>query len=217
MNPLEQARVYIVEDDPLFINLYQNEIAQDSTLKLLGSSQSGLTGLSFLKFNPIDVLICDLNLPDMKGIDVISAAKVMQPELQVLVITGVGDQSDFYQCLSLEVKGFIQKDEMKSNFRAILHNVSEGYAAISPRIANALIQKNQSNQQLKSHTKNPLSKRELEVLKEIASGLSIKEVARKFSLSPYTVSDHTKSIYRKLNVNSNTQAISEIKRMGWLN
>ena len=217
MNPMEQSRVYIVEDDPFFIDLYQSEISEDASFKLLGSSQTGLTALSFLKFNSIDILICDLNLPDMGGADIISAAKVMQPEMQVLVITGVGDQTDFYKCLSLEVRGFIQKDELKTNFRVVLNSVKEGYAAISPRIAKSLIQKNELNQQLQGGAKNPLSKRELEVLSEMAAGCSVKTIARKFNLSPYTVSDHTKAIYRKLNVKSNTQAIFEVKKMGWLN
>ncbi|CAM3819272.1 response regulator transcription factor [Polynucleobacter arcticus] len=216
-NSNKQVRLLIVEDDLFFTNLYKSEIEKNASLCLLSSSETGEDAITFLENNSIDILICDLNLPDIRGIEVISKAKALHPQVEVLVITGVGDQTDFYECLNLEVKGFIQKDELRANFGNILNSIKEGYAAISPTIAKALIQKNRQNEQLQIKANNPLTKRELEVLMEMAIGLSVKQIARKFSLSPYTVSGYTKSIYRKLKVRSNTQAISEIKKMGWLN
>jgi DNA-binding NarL/FixJ family response regulator len=217
INSIKKLSLLIAECDPFFTNLYKSEIEKDISLRLLGISNTGSEAITFLETNLIDVLICDLNLPDMRGIDIIAKAKSLNPQVEILVITEAGGQNEFYECLNFEVKVFIQKNELRENFVNVLHSIKEGYAAISPTIAKAFIQKNWQNERLQTKVKNPLSKRELEVLTEMSTGLSIKQIARKFSLSPYTVSDYTKSIYRKLKVRSNTQAISEIKKMGWLN
>lgn len=214
---LNTTNIFIVEDDAFFTELYKAEIEKYPQFNLKGSSESGLTAIEFLRSTAaVDLLICDLHLPDMSGIEVILEGMLARPKLAVLVITGTGQGGDFYECLNLNVKGLIQKDELPKNFGSILDSIGQGYATLSPKIANKLLNKNFDNRTLAKPTQSPLSIRETEVLKLLASGLSIKLVARELGLSLHTVSDHTKSIYGKLQVHSNIQAIIKGQKNQWI-
>ncbi|MBU3617848.1 response regulator transcription factor [Polynucleobacter sp. JS-Fieb-80-E5] len=213
---LNQTSIFIVEDDLFFTSLYTAEIALDAQFNLRGSSETGTEALDFLKSNPIDLLICDLHLPDMNGAKVISQAKLMQPDLAILVITGIGQEDDFFECLNFDVKGFIQKDELPKNFSNILSSVKQGYATLSPKIAKKLLNKNANNQTQAQDTQNPLTSRETEVLTMLAKGLPIKSVATELNLSPHTVSGYTKIIYSKLQVRSNVQAVMKGQKNRWI-
>jgi DNA-binding NarL/FixJ family response regulator len=217
LNSLTTTNVFIVEDDAFFTELYKSEIAKYPQFNLKGSSDTGSGAVDFLKSaGTVNLLICDLHLPDMNGVEVILEAKRIQPEIAVLVITGTGQGNDFFECLNLDVKGLIQKDELPNNFGSILGSVGQGYATLSPKIAKKLLNKNAINQPLTQIAQNPLTIREREVLKLLASGLSIKLVARELGLSLHTISDHTKSIYNKLQVHSNIQAIIKGQQNRWI-
>jgi two-component system, NarL family, invasion response regulator UvrY len=216
MKTLDQTGIFIVEDDPFFMNLYKAEIERDTQFNLRGSCETGLEALAFLRQNPIDLLLCDLSLPDMRGIEIISQIKLEKPDLAILVITGTGQEDDFFECLNYDVMGFIQKDELPKNFSNILSSVREGYATLSPKIAKKLLNKNSSNQAPDVDTPNPLSSREIDVLTLLAKGLPIKLVARELNLSSHTVSGYTKIIYSKLQVRSNVQAVMKGKKNRWI-
>jgi len=216
MNVSHTTSVFIVEDDPFFTNVYKAEIAKDPQFHLKGTSDTGSEAIAFLRSNKIDLLICDLLLPDMSGVKIISEAKVALPDLAVLVITGVGQEDEFYECFNFDVKGFIQKDELPKNLNPILNSVKEGYANLSPKLAKKLLNKSIGNEGAAQNPQNPLSSREKEVLTLIANGLPIKLIAVELNLSLHTISDHTKSIYSKLQVHSNIQAVMKGQKNRWI-
>ena len=217
MNGTARTQVYIVEDELFFIEIYTKEINRDPLLEIVGIAQNGFDAIEFLKSNHVDLLVCDLMLPDMLGTNVISLAKSFQPLLKVLVITGVGTEDNLLNCLAMDVKGFIQKDELPANLSSLLSDVQQGYASISPHVASEFLSAFKHQAITGDERRNPLTSRELDVLKALSMGYSVKSTAQKLDISPYTVSDHTKSIYLKLEVRSRMQAVAKMQKRGWLN
>lgn len=219
-------KVAIVEDDDVFRNSVLATVAQAPDMQLCGVANNQASGLALLQQAPADVLLVDLGLPDGSGLDVIKTARLSWPKCYVMVITVFGDKTNILAAISAGALGYLLKDMAAEKLASEIRTMHQGGSAISPAIARELLNhlggkagmaatpapSQQNNHSLEQAEE--LTDREYQILVLANKGFSYEEVARTLGISIHTVRTHVKRSYAKLQVNSKTQAIYELQRMG---
>jgi len=212
------AKVLIVEDDPRIAAHIADGVAAHDGLSLVGIAGS-LAEARALLDREADLFILDLGLPDGNGIDLIADIRARRGlEPKILVLSVLGDQTTVLAAVLAGADGYLLKDLDCLDIGQQAAAALSGGAPLSPSIAVYVLRYLRGQQeQPKSEEGDPeLSPREYELLQLLASGQSNRQAAEALSLSPHTVGDHVKSIYRKLGVSSRGEAMVRAFRSGLL-
>ena len=156
--------------------------------------------------NPTDVLLMDIGLPDMTGIECVKAIKNEYPKIEILMLTIYNDDEKIFQSIKAGAIGYILK---KTPTEKIISSIKEAYkggAPMSPEVARRVIDYFKENPLSKISSK--LSEREIQILESLIDGLSYKAIGEKLFLSVHTVRFHLHNIYEKLHVKSRAEAVS---------
>src|SRR6478735_45954 len=153
------------------------------------------------KFYP-DVVLMDINMPGVDGIEGLKKIKETHPGVKVLMQTAYDDSEKIFTCIRYGANGYILKNDSPQKLLQAIYEVYEGGAAMNPGIAKKVLDFFKPQK-----TKNPLSPKESEVLSQLSEGLSYKMIADKMGISYNTVNGHVKNIYQKLHVASLGEAI----------
>lgn len=217
------TQVLIVEDEPEFLQRFSQAVLADAKLRLLAAVSSGAAAQAVMRSQPFDVLMVDLGLPDMDGVELIREAVMRQPGCDVLVVTMFGDDGHVLSSIEAGATGYLLKDAMPREIAACVHELRAGGSPISPSIARRVLERFQ--QRAPTSCTPPagprsdgvqLSEREIEILKLVAKGLAFQQVGEVLGISPHTVVAHVKKIYRKLAVHSRGEAVYEAGQLGLL-
>lgn len=213
-----QAKVVIVEDDPRIAAHVAHGVAAHGGLSLLGTAGS-LAEARALLDHDADLFILDLGLPDGNGIDLIAEIRARRdPEPKILVLSVLGDQTTVLAAVLAGADGYLLKDLDSLDIGQQAAAALSGGAPLSPSIAAYVLRylRGQYEQPKPDDDDPDLSPREYELLQLLARGQSNRQAAEALSLSPHTVGDHVKSIYRKLGVSSRGEAMVRAFRSGLL-
>lgn len=217
-----QAKVVIIEDDPLIAAHVGHGVAAHDGLSLLGTAGS-LAEARALLGRGADLYILDLGLPDGNGIDLIAEIRAQHgPEPKILVLSVLGDQATVLAAVLAGADGYLLKDLDSLDIGQQAAAALSGGAPLSPSIASYVLrylrgQQEQAQEPTGQEDEDPdLTPREYELLQLLARGQSNRQAAEALSLSPHTVGDHVKSIYRKLGVSSRGEAMVRAFRSGLL-
>jgi DNA-binding NarL/FixJ family response regulator len=220
-DPNACARILIVEDDAAFRTMCRAAIEDDVSLELVASCSCVRQAMVAISRASIDVALVDLGLPDGSGIDVIKAIRCQQPRCDVMVISVFQDEEVVLRAIEAGAAGYLLKDSAPSEIVASIRAMRAGGAPINPMIARLLLDRIRPPDAMPQTTRRParalaLSEREIEILRIVAKGLSLVEIAELLGISVNTVKTHVKRIYYKLAVNSRTEAVFEAHCMGLL-
>jgi two-component system, NarL family, response regulator LiaR len=203
----EKIRLLIVDDHPLFrqgVRFYLETIPE---LELAGEAQNGETALAFLLQHDIDIVLMDLQMPGMDGVEVTRKLKETWPDIKVLILTSFNSWDKVYVALKSGASGYILKDAQPEELFAAIKAVAAGGSYLGAQVATELLQRIGNETGIKiNDLPEPLTERELEVLKLISKGMGNREIAEKLILSEKTVKTHVANILQKLQVTSRTQA-----------
>ncbi|MBZ0328237.1 MAG: response regulator transcription factor [Altibacter sp.] len=203
-------KICIVEDDALILKSLQQVLNNAEGYSVTGTFFSAEAALENLKEHHPDVLLLDIDLPGISGIEAIPKLKKLQPELNIVMLT-VHEESDLvFSALRQGAVGYLVKG---SNSKYLLQGISEvfeGGAPMSPSIARQVIAS------FKPTKGSVLSERELEVLQKLSNGTNNKQIAQDLFVSTNTIKAHIKNIYKKLHVNSRAEAVSKAIKRGWI-
>lgn len=212
--------VLIVEDEPELLHRFSEAVLADAALSLVGAVANGAAALAVLSATAPDVLLLDLGLPDMNGIEVIRFVARQNPQCDVLVVTMFGDDQHVFEALEAGATGYLLKDLGLERIAASIHDLRGGGSPISPSIARRVLARMRATpaagQPAAPVRESVLTPREIELLKLTAKGLSFDNVGELMGISPHTVVAHVKKIYRKLAVHSRGEAVFEATQMGLL-
>jgi DNA-binding NarL/FixJ family response regulator len=213
--------VLIVEDEPEFLQRFTEAVLADPELNLVAGVTTGRAGLAMLAAQPPDVMLIDLGLPDMSGVELIRHAAKHLPNCDVLVVTMFADDVHVLGSIEAGATGYLLKDAQASRIAAAIHEVRAGGSPISPSIARKVLAAFRVAPQAAAVASaptepSPLSERETEILRLVAKGFSFDAVGELLAISPHTVVTHVKKIYRKLSVHSRGEAVYEASQMGLL-
>lgn len=202
-------RLLIVDDHPLFrqgVRLYL-DVIQD--MEVLGEANNGDEAVTFFKQHDVDVVLLDLQMPGIDGIEVARQILALNDQTRVLMLTSFGSWDRIYTALKAGAAGYVLKDAEPDELVAAIRAVAAGGSYLSEQATTQLLNHvgaNNAPEQPTSDMVEPLSEREHEVLQLIARGQSNREIAAHLFLSEKTVKTHVANILQKLNVKSRTQA-----------
>ena len=200
------TRVSIVEDDKRIRTSLTLLIESAPGFRCLGAYATGEEALRLIPANPPEVVLMDINLPRMSGVECVRRLKMALPGIQVIMLTVYNDEDLIFQALEAGASGYLLKGLSSDKIVEAIEEVKRGGAPLSSYIARKVVQSFLKARPLLRHTEN-LSQRERQVLDYAAKGYINKEIADALSISLETVRSHLKSIYEKLHVRSRTEAV----------
>jgi len=172
--------------------------------------------ITFLKRNPVDIVLIDIGLPGMSGIEAIIHLKKSIPQTEFCMFTVFEDDDKIFNSLKAGAKGYVLKNDKPEAIVSSLKDLSRGGSPMNPIIARRVID-SFSRVQTKDKAINtdlPLSPREMEILELLSQGLLYKEISQKLLITVGTVKQHIHKIYHKLEVNNKTEAINLYLKRG---
>ena len=195
-------RIGIVEDDRDYLALLVGVCSEHEDLRCVGTATSVESGYSLLT-QPLDVLLVDLGLPDGSGLELVKQAQLNA--VKPLVLTVFGDEANVVTAITLGAAGYLIKD--CADIAEAIRAVARGESPLTPSVATYLLAHVRKESGHPTLSTAKLSRRENDTLQALSRGLTYNEIAAELSVSYHTVSDHLKSVYRKLGVTSRAQAV----------
>jgi DNA-binding NarL/FixJ family response regulator len=199
-------KVAIVEDDPRWRESLESLLRETEGLECVGSYGTGEDAVKDLPKRGSQVVLMDINLPGMSGVECIRQLRAVLPVIQIVMLTVYDDSDRIFHALQMGANGYLLKRASADEILQAIHDVHGGGAPMSAYIARKVVQSFQ-HQSPAAKPDEVLSKRETEVLGYVSRGYSDKEVAEALGLTSATVRSYLKTIYSKLHVHSRTQAI----------
>jgi DNA-binding NarL/FixJ family response regulator len=203
--------VSIVEDDAIARDSLRKLIEQTPGVRCLSTFGSGEEALKHLPEQNPDLVLMDINLPEMSGIECVSRLKHAAPRTQVLMLTVYEHPDKVFQALRAGASGYLVKRVAQNKLMGAIQDVLNGGSPMSSHIARKVVQYFRRLGPSTNDTEN-LSPREREVLEMLADADLYKEIAEKLDISVTTVRTHIQHIYQKLHVRTRTEAVAKYLR-----
>jgi len=206
---IERARmtpikVLAVDDHPLMREGITAVLGNQPDVSVVGEASNGYEAVERCRALTPDIILMDLQMPGMSGIDAIAMIRAEFPATHIIVLTAHGSDSQILGALNAVAVGYLLKDALRKELVDTIRRVHAGHRGVSPAVAQKLVE---------SQLAEALTERELEILMSVAAGNSNKIVADKLSISEETVKSHMRSILSKLGANDRTHAVTiAIKR-----
>jgi DNA-binding NarL/FixJ family response regulator len=195
--------VVLVDDHQIVRQGLRSILDPDPRFTVLGEAASAAEAMQVVAEERPDVILLDLKLPDMGGVELCRRLVAESPESAVLILTALFDRNLISACLQAGARGYLLKDAEDLSLRDQLLAVVEGHSALDPRAADVLADLVRQSGPLP----DPLSLRELEVLRLIAQGMTNREIGAELHLSENTVKGYVKDILSKLDARNRTEAV----------
>jgi DNA-binding NarL/FixJ family response regulator len=211
-------RFLIVEDDLNARAAIIHAVSAMDDWQLAGEAGTLAAAAPLLLAADYDLLLVDLMLPDGSGHTLISQVRSSSHQPKIVVISVFGDEGNVIESIQRGADGYMLKGGDPRNIAEAVEQVMAGMAPISPAIAGHMLRRirKQDPRTNRASAKGLLTPREVEILNELAKGLTYRELGEQLCISHHTVNDHLKSIYRKLAVNSRVGAIYQGMRSGYV-
>jgi DNA-binding NarL/FixJ family response regulator len=211
MNPI---KVIICDDHQLICDGVSKLLDSERDIKVIGKAYNGKEAVEKVKeLNP-DIVIMDIKMPVMDGIEATKVIKSQYPSVKVIAFSVYEDENLILQMIQAGAVGYILKDITLENLGKAIVNVHNGYAMINPKIARKILSIMSDNQEGVITSLENLTPKEVEILREVARGKSNKEIGEKLFISESTVKSHITNIFQKLNIHSRAEAISYAVKKG---
>lgn len=198
-------RILIVEDHNVVRQGLAALIGTVKDMQVVAQASNGAEGVQLFREHHPDVTLMDLRLPQMSGVEAITAIRKEQPQARVIVLTTFDGDEDIYRALQAGAKGYLLKDMFGDELMDAIRAVHAGKTRIPAEIAERLAERMGGQD---------LTEREMEVLREVAGGLSNKEIGNKLFISEATVKTHLNNILSKMGVADRTQAVTSAIQRG---
>lgn len=199
--------LYLAEDQSMLNTALSQLLNLEDNLEVLGSATNGKHALAEIQRLQPNVAILDIEMPMMSGLEVAEVLHDKQLATKVIILTTFAQKTYFEKAVEVEVAGYLLKDSPSDDLIETINKVMMGRTVYDPELVVTALSSN----------KNPLSKREMSVLKAAASGDATKVMAQKLFLSEGTVRNYLPAIFSKLGVHNRLEAIEVAKKNKWIN
>jgi len=200
-----KIKVLIVDDHPLVIEGLKSLLSVNRDIKVLESCNNGKEALDFLEENQVDIVLLDINLPDMNGIDVCELITAKYKNVSVIGLSTYGERSIINQMISNGAKGYLLKNVTETELVEAINKVYRGNCYFGVEVQKAM-----ANTIFHSLGNTPrLTKREKQILKLVVSGKTNNKIAEDLFISPLTVETHRRNLMKKMNA-SNTASLVKL-------
>jgi len=222
---VNRIELVIVDDHPLFRRGIRWSLEHEADLVVVGEAGDGPSAVQQIETTSPDVVLIDINMPQMSGLEVTRIVKRRQPQTGVIILTMHEDDEQLFHAIRVGAAAYATKDIEATELIRLIRRVARGEYLINdtvlsrPFVASRVLEQFREMSQMGNGPEgvfSPLTPREVEILDCVAQGNSNKEIARILSISDQTVKNHITSILRKLAVNDRTQAVIFALRHGWI-
>jgi DNA-binding NarL/FixJ family response regulator len=207
---MEPIRVLIVDDHPVVRDGLRGVLEGEPDMRVVGEAGHGAEALARARTTTVDVVLMDLRMPVMGGVEAIGALRRAVPDTRVLVLTTYDTDRDVLPAIEAGATGYLLKDTPREELLRAVRAAHRGEAVLSPAVAGRLMG------QVRTPVQEALSARELEVLRLVAAGSTNRETARQLFISEATVKTHLLHIYAKLEVRDRASAVAAGYQRGLL-
>ena len=197
--------ILIADDHPIVRRGLKQILAETPQMAVVDEASNGMEVLSKVRQRDYDVVLLDISMPGMNGLDTLKELMTQRPDLPVLILSIHPEEQYALRVLRAGASGYLTKDSASDELVAAIQQVSSGRKYISPSLADRLAHNLQTNVELAVH--EALSDREYHVMCLIASGKTVKDIAEALSLSVKTISTYRSRILAKMGMNSNAELI----------
>ncbi len=194
-------RVLVVDDHAVVRDGLERILNRPDDIRVVGTAADGAAAVTLAEREHPDVVLMDLSMPGVDGVEATRSLTATQPEVKVVVLTSFGDQRRILDALGAGAVGYLFKDASPDEIVAAVRTVLEGGAPLDPKAARVLL-----DAQRQPRRVDDLSPREREVLELLVAGLANKHIARRLGITERTVKAHLTSIFQQLGVTDRTQA-----------
>jgi DNA-binding NarL/FixJ family response regulator len=200
--------ILAVDDHPVFRDGLAAMIAAQPDMRLIGEASTGREAIDLHRLHKPDITLMDLRLPDMHGVDAISAIRTAAPQAKFIVLTTYFGDVQATRALKAGAQGFLMKATLRNDLVDAIRAVHAGRRRLPTDIASEIAE---------FSSDDALTSREIEVLQGVAAGSSNKTIAGRLAISEDTVKTHMRSILEKLGANDRTHAVMIALKRGFLN
>jgi NarL family two-component system response regulator LiaR len=209
----EEIRLLITDDHAVVREGLRGLIETEPGMTIVGEAENGVEAVRLAADLDPDVILLDLVMPEMDGLGAIEAIRAEDPEACILVLTSFDEDEKIFAAVKAGAMGYLLKDASPPQLLSAIRDVHKGLPSMHPTIAHKLMTELQRESELPP-TADPLTEREVDVLKLLAQGLPNQEIAEKLVLSERTVRTHVSNILSKLHLANRTQAALYALREG---
>lgn len=222
---MNKVRILLVDDHPLFRQGVTWTLSNQPDLEIVGEVADGQGAIQQADILVPDLVLCDINLPGMNGLEVTRILKRRHPQMAVIILTLHEDDEQLFHAIRVGASAYAIKDIAAQDLISLIRRVGRGEYLINenvlsrPFVASKVLDQFRELATLDEAADtvfSPLTPREVEILDCVARGNSNKEIARLLSISDQTVKNHITSILKKLSVNDRTAAVVHALKKGWI-
>lgn len=225
---MDTIKLMLVDDHDVVRTGLRSFLETQPGFEVIAEARNGLQALEKAREVKPDIVLMDITMPDMDGIEATQQLKNLYPDCQILVLTVHADKQYFMKMLSVGASGYLTKQAAADELVAAIQAVAAGYVYLQPALARWLLEDYQqlaktvtppesgeaSGKVKDAVTLDILSKRERQVLELVAEGLNNHDIGKKLELSPKTIARHRERIMKKLNIHSRTELVKFAIRTG---
>ena len=212
---MKKITILLVEDHVVVRESIRQFLEREEKLEVVGEAGDGEEAVQMASQLKPDVIIMDISMPKLNGIEATKRIKALQPSTAILILTAYDYEQYIFPLLEAGAAGYLLKDVSSRELISAIETVYRGEAVLHPAVARKVMQRLTKAEPTEKRASDLLSKRELAILKMAAKGMSNSDIAEELHLSARTVESHLGSIFNKLGVGSRTEAVIKAMKKGW--
>ncbi len=209
-------RIMIVDDHELLRAGIRALLSQESDLEVVGEAADGRSALNRCRELSPDVVVLDLRLPDMDGVEVCRQIVQEYPQTAVLMLTTFTDKDLVLAAVRAGARGYVVKDVLSMDLKRSIRNVSRGEVAMDPKVVGHLISHMRDPEKEQEEEKSPLNRQQLAIIRLVAQGYTNREIAEQMFLSEKTVKGYLAEALRRMGVKNRVEAAMLASKKGWI-
>lgn len=204
---MEQIKIILVDDHQMFRDGVKSVLTDEENIEIIGEVGTAKDLYSLLKLNTPDLIITDISMPDISGIEIAKYVSEKYPDVKILILSMHSNEEFITKALSVGANGYLPKDTSMTELLEAIHVIYKGDNYFNKNISDTILKSIINKSKKDSSEQEALTKREKEVIKLVVEGLTNKEIAEKLFISIRTVDSHKNNIMQKLNLKSSVELV----------